>query len=63
MGQGATVTYRSAVYRSVIDGAQIALPLMTGRDEIAELRGKMPDRRVLLTLGESAKEYSLAPSA
>jgi predicted dehydrogenase len=47
----------SGLYRSVIDGGQIALPLTSGMDELAGLRGKVPDRKVLMTLAESAKEY------
>src|SRR6476646_6949751 len=47
----------SALYRSVIDGGQIALPLTSGMDELAGLRAKVPDRKVLMTLAESAKEY------
>ena len=47
----------SALYRSAIDGGQIALPLATGIDEIAALRAKMSAGRVLMTLSESAKEY------
>jgi hypothetical protein len=47
----------SALYRSVLDGGQIALPLTSGMDEIDGLRKNLPDRKVLVTLGESAKEY------
>ena len=47
----------SGLYRSVIDGGQIALPLTSGMDELAGLRAKVPDRKVLMTLAESAKEY------
>jgi predicted dehydrogenase len=47
----------SALYRSVVDGGQVALPLTDGTDEIAGLRAKLPPRRVLMTLPESAKEY------
>ena len=47
----------SALYRSVVEGGQIALPLTGGADEIAALKRKIPDRKVLLTLPESAKEY------
>jgi predicted dehydrogenase len=47
----------SALYRSAIDGGQIALPLNDGMDEIAGLKAKVPDTQVLLTLPESAKEY------
>ena len=44
-------------YRSVAEGGQIALPLTTGADEIALLKEKVPAKKVILTLGESAKEY------
>jgi hypothetical protein len=47
----------SGLYRSVIEGGQIALPLASGMDELAGLRAKVPDRKVLMTLAESAKEY------
>jgi predicted dehydrogenase len=47
----------SAFYRSVAEGGQIPLPLTNGADEIALLREKVPSRKVILTLAESAKEY------
>ena len=47
----------SALYRSAIEGGQIALPLTSGMDEIDGLRRNLPDRKVLATLDESAKEY------
>jgi predicted dehydrogenase len=47
----------SGLYRSVIEGGQTALPLKNGMDELAGLRAKVPDRKVLMTLTESAKEY------
>jgi predicted dehydrogenase len=47
----------SALYRSAIEGGQIALPLTTGLDELEGLRGRVPDRKVLMTLADSAKEY------
>lgn len=47
----------SALYRSVIEGGQIALPLTRGLDELDGLRGRVPDRPVLMTLADSAKEY------
>ena len=47
----------SALYRSAIEGGQIALPLTTGMDELDGLRGSVPDRRVIMTLAESATEY------
>ncbi len=45
------------MYRSVIEGGQIALPLTSGMDEIAALKAKVPERKVLMTLADSAKEY------
>jgi predicted dehydrogenase len=51
----------SALYRSVIEGGQIALPLTSGMDEIEELKGRVPERKVLMTLAESAKEYASRP--
>jgi hypothetical protein len=47
----------SAIYQSVIGGGQIPLPLTGGTDEIEALRAKVPDRKVLMTLAESANEY------
>jgi predicted dehydrogenase len=47
----------SALYRSAIDGGQVALPLTSGMDEIDGLKRNVPDKKVLMTLAESAKEY------
>lgn len=47
----------SALYRSVAEGGQVALPLTSGADEIALLKEKVPAKKVILTLSESAKEY------
>jgi len=47
----------SGLYRSVIEGGQIALPLTSGMDEIEGLKAKVPPKKVLMTLAESAKEY------
>jgi predicted dehydrogenase len=47
----------SALYRSAIERGQIELPLSIGMDEIDGLRASVPDRRVLMTLTESRKEY------
>jgi predicted dehydrogenase len=47
----------SGIYRSVIEGGQIPLPLTSGIDEIAGLKRRVPDRKVVMTLAESAKEY------
>ena len=48
----------SALYRSVSEGGQIALPLSAAGDEIEGLKKKLPEQRVLVTLAESAKEYA-----
>jgi len=47
----------AALYRSASEGGQIALPLKEGTDEIAALREKVPARRVLFSIPESAKEF------
>jgi predicted dehydrogenase len=47
----------SALYRSVAEGGQVALPLTSGADEIALLKEKVPAKKVMLTLAGSAKEY------
>jgi predicted dehydrogenase len=47
----------SALYRSAAEGGQVALPLTNGADEIEALKRKLPDRKVLMTLAESGKEY------
>lgn len=47
----------SALYRSAVEGGQVALPLTSGMDEIAALKEKLPAKKVILTLAESAKEY------
>ena len=47
----------SALYRSAVDGGQIALPLSEGMDEIEALRRKVPARKVLMPLADSAREY------
>ncbi len=47
----------SALYRSAAEGGQVALPLTGGADEIALLKAKVPDRRVLFSIPESAKEF------
>ncbi|MCX7887509.1 MAG: Gfo/Idh/MocA family oxidoreductase [Verrucomicrobiae bacterium] len=48
----------SAMYRSVLDGVQVSLPLRDGRDEIAEMKQKLPPAKLLFTLADSAREYS-----
>lgn len=47
----------SGLYRSAIEGGQIALPLASGLDEIAGLKATVPERKIFMTLPESAKEY------
>jgi predicted dehydrogenase len=47
----------SALYRSAARRGQVPLPLTAGEDEIALLKEKVPERKVMLTLAESAKEY------
>jgi predicted dehydrogenase len=47
----------SALYRSVIEGGQITLPLTSGMDEVEGLKAKLPATKVMMTLSESAKEY------
>ena len=47
----------SALYRSAAQGGQIALPLTSGEDEIALLKAKVPERKVLMPVAGSAKEY------
>jgi predicted dehydrogenase len=47
----------SALYQSAAEGGQVALPLASGKDEIALLKERVPVRKVLMTLAESAKEY------
>ena len=47
----------SGIYRSATEGGQIALPLTGGLDELERLRATVPERKVLMTLADSAKEY------
>ncbi len=47
-----------ALCRSVLEGGQVALPLPSGMDEIALLRERLPDKKVLLSFPESAREYT-----
>jgi predicted dehydrogenase len=47
----------AALYRSAAQGGQIALPLTSGEDEIALLKAKVPERKVLMPVAGSAKEY------
>jgi predicted dehydrogenase len=46
-----------ALCRSVAEGGQVALPLAGGTDELAALKGKLPAKKVLFGLADSAKEY------
>jgi predicted dehydrogenase len=47
----------AALYRSAAEGGQVALPLTSGADEIALLKAKVPDRKALMPVAGSAKEY------
>jgi len=47
----------AALYRSAAEGGQVALPLTTGADEIALLKAKVPDRKALMPVAGSEKEY------
>jgi predicted dehydrogenase len=46
-----------ALCRSVVEGGQVALPLTAGADELEMLRAHLPEKKVLLSIPESAKEY------
>lgn len=46
-----------AFCRSAAQGGQVALPLISAADEIDLLRRAVPDRKVLLAIPASAKEY------
>jgi hypothetical protein len=46
-----------ALCRSAIEGGQIALPLVSGMDEMAALKAALPRRKVLFSMAENAKEY------
>jgi predicted dehydrogenase len=46
-----------ALCRSVVEGGQVALPLAAGADELEMLRARLPDKKVLLSIPESAKQY------
>ena len=47
-----------AFCRSAAEGGQVALPLTSAADEIEMLKRSVPDRRILLSLAASAKEYT-----
>jgi predicted dehydrogenase len=46
-----------AFCRSAAGGGQVALPLTSAADEIEMLKRSVPDRKILLSLAASAKEY------
>jgi predicted dehydrogenase len=46
-----------ALVRSALQGGQVALPLLSGMDELAMLKEKLPDAKVLLSSPANAKEY------
>jgi predicted dehydrogenase len=46
-----------ALARSVVQGGQVALPLVGGLEEIAMLKEKLPPGKVILSMQENAKEY------
>lgn len=46
-----------AFCRSAAGGGQVALPLTSAADEIDMLKRSVPDRKILLSLAASAKEY------
>jgi predicted dehydrogenase len=43
--------------RSAAGGGQVALPLVSGANELEMLRASLPDRQVLLSMPANAKEY------
>jgi len=47
-----------AFCRSAAEGGQVALPLTSAADEIEMLKRSVPDRKILLSLSASAKEYT-----
>ena len=47
-----------AMYRSVVKGGQISLPLTTSANELEELKKVIPNTKLLVTLEESRKEYN-----
>jgi predicted dehydrogenase len=47
----------SALYRSAAEGGQVALPLTTGADEISLLKSNVPERKALMPVAGSEKEY------
>ena len=49
-----------ALQRSAAEGGQVALPLTTGADEQALLKGKLSDKPVLPSCEANKKEFGLA---
>ena len=52
-----------AMCRSAAQGGLIALPLTSEADEIELLKNSVPQRKVLLSMAASAKEYEVSQSA
>ena len=48
-----------ALLRSAAQGGQVPLPLTEGLDEMELLKKSMPDKKLLVTLEESKKEYAV----
>jgi predicted dehydrogenase len=48
-----------ALQRSAAEGGQVALPLASGADEQALLKGKLADRPVLVSCEQNRKEFGL----
>jgi predicted dehydrogenase len=46
-----------ALCRSVAEGGQVALPLATGGDELAALKARLPEKKVMFSFAENAREY------
>jgi predicted dehydrogenase len=46
-----------ALVRSVVQGGQVPLPLSSGMDELAALKSKLGEAKVLLSSPVNAKEY------
>jgi hypothetical protein len=46
-----------ALSRSATAGGQVALPLSEGQDEIAAFKERLPAKKPIFALAESAKEY------
>jgi hypothetical protein len=48
-----------ALQRSAAIGGQVALPLTAPADELALLKAKVPEAKVMLSCAENAKEYGI----